>query len=49
MSEENYIEGYNRGVKDTIQEIVNIVNMSDYPEDLEDYLYDYLIEKGVKI
>ena len=49
MSEEDNNEGYNQGVKDTIKEIVDIVNMSDYPEDLEEYLYDWLKEKGVKI
>ena len=49
MSEEDYNEGYNQGVKDTIQEIVDIVNMSEWPEDLEMYLCDYLEEKGVKI
>lgn len=49
MSKEDYNEGYNQGVKDTIMEIVDIVNMSDYPEDLEMDLYDWLNEKGVKI
>lgn len=49
MSEDDYNEGYNQGVKDTIREIVEIVNMSDYPEDLEMNLYDWLEDKGVKM
>lgn len=49
MSEEDYNEGYNQGVNDTIREIVDIVKMSEWPEDLEMNLYDYLEEKGVTI
>ena len=49
MSKEDYNEGYNQGVKDVIRDIVDIFNMSDYPEDVEMYLTDYLEEKGVKI
>lgn len=49
MSEEDYNEGYNQGVKDTIREIVDIVNESDWPEDLEMNLCDWLHDKGVKM
>lgn len=49
MSLENFCLEYRRGVNETVQEIVEIVKNSKYPEDLEFELSVWLEEKGVKL
>lgn len=44
---DNFALEYRRGVDDTIKEIAYIADNSDYPEDLEFNIYEWLKEKGV--
>ena len=44
----NFALEYRRGVDDTILEILTIVKNSEYPEDLEMNICEWLREKGVE-
>lgn len=44
-----YERGVNDGRKEILNDIVNILNNSEYPEDVEMVICDYLESKGVKL
>lgn len=44
---DNFALEYRRGVEDTVKEIADIADNSEYPEDLEINIYEWLREKGV--
>ena len=48
MNKEEFNDGYNQGVKDTVLEIADMYKMNEFPEDLELDIADWLIKKGVK-
>ena len=46
---DNFALEYWRGVNDTVKEIAEIVDSSEYPEDLEMAICDWLEDKGKEI
>ena len=45
---DNFALEYRRGVDDTIMEILTIVKNSEYPEDLEMNISEWLKDKGAE-